>query len=83
MQRDPIKSAERDARAKESVDKAFASWLAQPMVRMGLSMVPAGENKDALQMLLRSAFDAGVNCGQGQIAVEMLEAIFTKDRDQR
>lgn len=69
----------RTDRLKEQADKSFARWLAEPMTRMGISMIPAGEHRDTLQLLLRSAFDAGTQCGQGGFAVELLEVMF-KDR---
>lgn len=57
---------------------AFDKWLDEPMVRMGLSMIPAGEHQDTLRMLLQSAFDAGHTSGGGSMLGSFLEAMLTK-----
>jgi hypothetical protein len=67
-------------RLKATNDEAFNRWLAEPLTRMGLSMVPAGDKDDTLRLLLRSAFDAGVGCGQGGFAVEMLTSMMNKEQ---
>lgn len=59
---------------------AFEKWMNEPLVRMGLSTIPAGEHQDALQMILRSAFDAGHTSGQGTMAGTFLEAILVGER---
>jgi len=64
-----------DAREQErqkARKTAFEKWLEEPMVRLGMSMIPAGEKDDALKMLLQSAFDSGFNTGGGVMALEML-----------
>jgi hypothetical protein len=77
---DSFKSAEREARLKEGADKAFQEWIHRPMTRMGMSLIPAGENADAFQLLLRSAFDAGHACGQGAVMIELLEQVILRDK---
>lgn len=62
------------ARKKES----FERWLNEPMVRMGMSMIPQGEHSDALKMLLQSAFEAGHASGGADIGITMLTAILDK-----
>lgn len=69
-----VQERKNEARSKAEFDK----WLDEPMVRLGLSMIPAGENADALRMLLRSAFDAGVKVGSGNMAMSFLEAVLKK-----
>ena len=67
-------------RAQMENDKttAFDRWISEPLVRMSISMIPAGEHKDAFKMLLRSAFDAGHGAGQGAMAGTFLEAMLSK-----
>lgn len=80
MMNDPAETARREQRFKDAADKRFQEWLAEPMTRMGLSMIPAGEKEDALRLLLRAAFDAGRGMGQGAVMVEMLEALILRDK---
>lgn len=71
-----------EQKSKARHKAAFDKWLDEPMVRMGMSMVPAGDHKDTLQMLLRSAFDAGVGCGGADIAISLMTSLLDKkDKD--
>lgn len=71
-----------DRKVREASEKsaAFDKWMNEPLVRMSISTIPAGEHKDALQMVLRSAFEAGFTTGQGTMAGQFLEAIIMSDR---
>jgi hypothetical protein len=81
------KELEREARNEQRLNSSFEKWLSQPMTRMGISMIPAGDRDDALRFLLRSAFDAGADTGAGNVAGEMasaiLESMMKKDKDAR
>ena len=70
----------RKQREKTEKNFAFEKWMNEPLVRMSVSTIPAGEHKDALQMILRSAFDAGHDSGQSATAGMFLEAILTGER---
>lgn len=74
-----LTSRTEQARLRMDADKssAFDRWLNEPLVRMSISMIPAGEHKDAFQMLLRSAFDAGHGAGQGAMAGAFLESMLS------
>lgn len=72
--------AARKSRMASDQNAAFDKWMNEPLVRMSISTIPAGEHKDALQMLLRSAFDAGHSSGQGVMAGEFLQAILMGER---
>jgi hypothetical protein len=74
-----------EVRARMDSDKssAFDRWMSEPLVRMSINMIPASEHKDALQMLLRSAFDAGHGAGQGAMAGTFLKAMMAKDKPPR
>lgn len=63
---------------KSSIKKkaAFDRWLTEPMVRMGMSMIPAGEHPDGLRMLLESAFEAGFHVGASDVLGGMLESML-------
>ncbi len=62
------------ARKKAGFDK----WRDEPMVRMGISMIPAGDRQDALLMLLQSAFDAGFSNGSSDILGHLIEGILSR-----
>lgn len=66
----------RKAKTEQSHNAAFDKWLSNPMTRMGVSMIPAGDKDDALRLLLRSAFDAGTEAGSGSTAGEFLNVIL-------
>lgn len=61
-------------------EEAFAKWLEMPMTKLGLSLIPPGENREALAMLLRSAFDCGYAVGTGQILARLLDTMMKKDK---
>lgn len=66
------------AEFKEKSERQFVDWLERQETKLLLSMVPEATNPDVVKTLLRSAFDAGASCGQGQVMVSMLTAIFAK-----
>lgn len=70
MDQDDIKGFEE--RTNAAKERNFTTWMNDPMTRLGLSLIPGGENADALRLLLRSAFEAGVITGQGGMAIEVL-----------
>ena len=58
----------------------FGKFMEAPMTKVGLSLIPPTEKApEALEMLLRSAFDAGVASGMGGVIGSLLKAM-TKDR---
>jgi hypothetical protein len=61
-----------NARSAARRDKSFADWLGSPMVKLGISLIPAGEHHDALRLLLRAAFDAGDSCGFASMVEELM-----------
>jgi hypothetical protein len=76
-------SKAREERNRERADKAFAEWKSQPLTRLSMSMIPAGEKADVLDLLLRSAFDAGVGCGTGTMAMEVVEGLMSREDRRR
>ena len=72
---------ERKQRIDAEAETAFKLWLSRPETRMILSLVPATDHNDAFQLLLRSAFDAGNNCGQGSVLMEITKQLF-KEKEQ-
>lgn len=66
----------REARSENKKKDRFAKWLDEPMTRMGLSFIPAGEHQDGLRLLLQSAFDAGFNCGAGDAMSDVVEHLI-------
>jgi hypothetical protein len=62
-------------------NEAFLAWLSRPEIRLIMSAIPAGDNKETLPVLLRSAFDAGVGCGTGYAVADLLEQMLKKGGD--
>lgn len=62
-----------ETRRKEAFDK----WLASPIVRMTTSMIPAGENQDALKVLLREAFNLGCAVGRAESTAQLVASVIT------
>ena len=52
-------------------------------MRMGMSMIPAGEHSDALKMLLRSAFDAGFDAGGADVGITLITAMLDKRAESK
>lgn len=55
----------------------------EPMVRLGMSLIPAGDNADAFKSLLRSCYEAGFSCGFDTAIIfleKMMEANKKKDK---
>lgn len=77
-------TAEREAKEREEKARqkeAFHRFMEQPMTKMAVSMIPAGENKETLITLLETTFDVGVHHGAGSTMMTVLDAFFTnKDR---
>jgi hypothetical protein len=69
-------------RARECQKQAFDKWFGEPMVRLGLSLIPPGDHKDALRLLLQSAFDAGYEQGGGQAVVSLMQAMTKKPQPE-
>lgn len=63
--------------------KAFQQFIAKPEIKLVMSLIPGGENKETLPLLLESAFDAGANVGTGMVVTEMIETIFKKELGPR
>ena len=74
-----INKQELDAKTVTGKKDGFAKFLEDPMVRMGMSMIPPGDKQEALSMLLQSAFNCGYDHGAAMVAVSMVEALL-KDK---
>lgn len=67
---------------KIKVEESFGKWLAKPETKLLLSMIPAADNSDVMQVLLRSCYESGHGSGEGAVAVMMIEAML-KDKPKR
>lgn len=70
--------AQRERKIKEHGDQAFDAFTRMPTTRLITSTLPPMENPDALNVLLRAAFDAGHNSGSGSVAMTLIEAMLSK-----
>jgi len=58
----------------------FELMMKSPSVRMIVSMIPPSENPDALETLLREAFNQGFNCGATNAVIDMLGSLLPKPK---
>jgi len=65
-------------RSKAKCRAGFDRWLSEPLIRLTISMIPANEQKETLQLLLQSAFEAGFNSGAGDIVSQIAERVFQR-----
>jgi hypothetical protein len=75
-----LQERERKSAIKKRV--GFEKWLDEPMVRLGLSMIPAGDKADALKMLLQSAFDAGYAVGCSDVVGDLLQGFLKRQPNE-
>lgn len=68
-----------DARDSTNFDK----FMARPETKLMLSLIPPADNPDAMKVLLRASFDAGVSSGSGTIIGEMLTAMIKDNKPKR
>jgi hypothetical protein len=75
--------AERQQRAERESSAAFSKWLAKPESKLALSLIPAGDaSPEALQVLLRGAFDAGYAHGIGEVTGMILDGMLRSERNR-
>lgn len=76
-----LSDSTRIADSQERINKAaFERWLAEPAVRLGMSLIPPGDHHDALKLLMESAFMAGAAVGGSAFVAELAERIMESDR---
>ena len=63
-----------EAKAEQARKDGFENWLSSPEVRALVSMIPPGENKDLLRLVLQSAFNSGFRLGQATTLIELITA---------
>ena len=72
-----------NAITKEAIDKrqeeGFASFMGTESTKVLISTIPEGTTQDALNALLRGAYDAGYRNGIATMMVGILESMM-KDR---
>lgn len=64
-------------RAQDDRAKSFAEWLTQSETRLLMSLIPQGDNPDALQVLLQTAFNRGYHSGEGFVMIELLTKMMS------
>jgi hypothetical protein len=60
---------------KELGDRSFALWMGRPETKLVISLLPPAQPPEALQTLLRSAFDGGFNGGEGFAIVAIIDSM--------
>ncbi len=57
--------------------KGFEDFLAQPSIRLLMSMIPPSERQETMETLLSEAYKAGFNRGSGSFALMTLESLLS------
>jgi hypothetical protein len=68
------------ARSAQSAAEGFEQWLQDPRTSALLSVLPDTGHRDFLNVLLRSAFQAGHAAGESNMVHQMLEKFMAKRR---
>ena len=67
--------------------ESYTKWAAKSEIKMMISLLPPLEtalHRDCFATLLRCAFDAGCDLGEGRTAAKMLKAMLTnRDKHDR
>lgn len=61
----------------------FDSFMRSGSIRLLTSMIPAGDKAEILETLLREAFKAGCQCGEGVAMIEFLREMVSKAEGRR
>ena len=64
-------------------ERDFQQFLSRPDTKMMLSLVPPSEPPEALQTLLRAAFESGVGSGMSYVMLPLLGAILQPRKEER
>jgi hypothetical protein len=73
----------KDAEYEAKKVAGFQRFMAKPETKLMVSMIPPAEQQpEALETLLRIAFDAGHNAGTGDVVGEMLVAMLKAPKDR-
>jgi len=76
----PPTEEELQQKANQRKRRDFDAWMNEPMTRMCLSTIPPAERPEALELLLKSAFDKGFTSGQSEILASFVEHMVAKPR---
>jgi hypothetical protein len=68
-------------KSERRMNEGFANWFAKPETRLILSSVPSGG--EALEVLLRSAYNAGFGSGGADIMISVMESMAKNNREPR
>jgi hypothetical protein len=75
--------AEQEAKTKASKKRGFEDFMSNPLTCMVVSTIPAGENKDGLEQLLKAAYESGYSAGMAETIIELATAIFAPTKGDR
>lgn len=68
--------ARREAEAAAKKDSSFAKFMVDSNTKLLVSLIPKSEPPEALETLIRQAFDAGYSGGQGEALALVVDAMF-------
>ena len=68
------------AKAKAADDAAFRLHLASPEAKLIVSLIPASEPPEVVEIALRAAFDSGISHGTTQLLGVMLDSMLKQQR---
>lgn len=76
-----ITSEQLETRSKEAQKKCFDVFMARPSTRLLLSMIPAGDHRDALTTLLQECSETAWSSATGNSLAMMLESVLRSTGD--
>lgn len=65
----------RETRKAAQNSRAFGEWMALPETKLMLSLIPPGSVPEVVHVILLSAFNRGVQCGEGFAMLELMKTI--------
>lgn len=58
--------------------ETFNNWVSNPSIRFIISLIPPGDHKETLDVLLRSAHDAGFASGRASLGMNLMSAMIER-----
>lgn len=65
-----------------SMKGGLQEFMHLPQTRFMISLIPTGDNKDALVVLLQSAYETGFARGGAEVASDFIQAMMKATKDK-
>ncbi len=71
--------AEMNEKVEDSIKTGFDAFLAKDTTKLLLAQIPSALQPETVEVLLKSAFEAGHSTGVGMILMDMMMSVLKKD----